>query len=210
VLSYLRRSLDAGSVPCSTTKHKGPEESPGLFSCLKSAPGARATLNKSLARRASRLRAVCFVDHPRHSCGYGCGLRLAFHPAAGRAPSREPIQRGPRARLPVLRGTNRGDCASGQGLAAADRMRKGMDRCRFPVPILQAWPCRSRFKGMAWVWVCCRLPGRSDADGRGGFVPGKTLVPAEVGSPIIPSRLPASPRVARRGGRRAGAVPLFA
>jgi hypothetical protein len=52
-----------------------------------------ATLNKSLARRASRLRAVCFVPNPRHSFGYGCGLRLASHPAAGRAPSRELIQR---------------------------------------------------------------------------------------------------------------------
>jgi hypothetical protein len=107
------------------TKHKGPEESPGLFSCLKSAPGARATLNKSLARRASQLRAVCVVANPRHSCGYGCGLRLAFHPAAGRAPSREPIQRGQRARLPVLRGTNRGDCASGQGWRRQTACAKG-------------------------------------------------------------------------------------
>jgi hypothetical protein len=51
-----------------------------------------ATLNKSLARRASRLRAVCVVANPRHSFGYGCGLRLASHPAAGRAPSQELIQ----------------------------------------------------------------------------------------------------------------------
>jgi hypothetical protein len=52
-----------------------------------------ATLNKSLARRASRLRAVCVFANPRHSFGYGCGLRLASHPAAGCAPSRELIQR---------------------------------------------------------------------------------------------------------------------
>ena len=58
-----------------------------------SASYLKATLNKSLARRASRLRAVCVVANPRHSYGYGCGLRLASHPAAGRAPSRELIQR---------------------------------------------------------------------------------------------------------------------
>jgi hypothetical protein len=51
---------------------------------------------------------------------------------------------------------------------------------------------------------------RSAADGRVGFVSGKTLVPAEVGSPIISSRRPASPRVPRRVGRRGGTVRLFA
>jgi hypothetical protein len=53
----------------------------------------RATLNKSLAAGASPLWAVCRVANPRHSFGYGCGLRLAAHPKARLAASRGHIQR---------------------------------------------------------------------------------------------------------------------
>ncbi|WP_198968927.1 SDR family NAD(P)-dependent oxidoreductase [Xylophilus sp. ASV27] len=63
---------------------------------LKQVPHAsivKATLNKSLACRASLPWAVCGVANPRHSCGYGCGLRLASHPTPGRAPPRGLIQR---------------------------------------------------------------------------------------------------------------------
>ena len=48
----------------------------------------KSTLIKSLAGRASSLWAVCSVANPRHSLGYGRGLRLAAHPKARRAPSR--------------------------------------------------------------------------------------------------------------------------
>ena len=53
---------------------------------------AKATLNKSLAARASLLWAVCGLANPRHSLGYGCGLRLASHPKPGRPHSRGLIQ----------------------------------------------------------------------------------------------------------------------
>ena len=62
----------------------------------------RATLNKSLAARASPLRAVRGVENPRHSPGYECGFRLAAHPEPGRAYSRGLIQR--RLRLGVKQG----------------------------------------------------------------------------------------------------------
>ena len=52
-----------------------------------------ATLNKSLVASASPLRAVCGVANPRDTARYHCGLRLAFHPAAGRAYPRELTQR---------------------------------------------------------------------------------------------------------------------
>ena len=51
-----------------------------------------AMLNKSPTRAASSQRAVCGVANPRHSGGYGCGLRLASHPDARRSPSPGPIQ----------------------------------------------------------------------------------------------------------------------
>jgi len=37
-------------------------------------------LNKSPRRVHLRSRSVCGVANPRHSDGYGCGLRLASHP----------------------------------------------------------------------------------------------------------------------------------
>jgi 4-oxalocrotonate tautomerase len=37
-------------------------------------------LHKSPRRVYLRTRAVCGVANPRHSVGYGCGLRLAAHP----------------------------------------------------------------------------------------------------------------------------------
>jgi hypothetical protein len=37
-------------------------------------------LHKLPRRVHLRTRAVCRVANPRHSVGYGCGLRLAFHP----------------------------------------------------------------------------------------------------------------------------------
>ena len=55
----------------------------------------KATQNKSLAARASPLRAVCGVENPRHSPGYDCGFRLAANPEPGRAHSRGLIQRRP-------------------------------------------------------------------------------------------------------------------
>src|SRR4051794_41113149 len=63
---------------------------------LRPAFRPREALNNSLASRASLLRAVCGVANPRHSYGYGCGLRLAAHPASRRATSRGVIQRFPR------------------------------------------------------------------------------------------------------------------
>ena len=63
----------------------------------------KATLNKPLARRASRPRAVCVVANARHSPRYGCALRLASHPAARPAPSRGPIQRRLEAPTPTTR-----------------------------------------------------------------------------------------------------------
>ncbi len=53
----------------------------------------RAILNKSLTRRASVPRAVCGVANPRHSWGYGCGLRRAAHPKPRRPRSRGLVQR---------------------------------------------------------------------------------------------------------------------
>jgi hypothetical protein len=44
----------------------------------------KATLNKSLAARASRHRAVCRVAKPRQATRPVCVLRLAFHPDLGR------------------------------------------------------------------------------------------------------------------------------
>ena len=44
----------------------------------------RATLNKSLAARASRDRAVCRVAKPRRATRPVCVLRLASHPNLGR------------------------------------------------------------------------------------------------------------------------------
>ncbi|SCC92912.1 hypothetical protein THIX_30140 [Thiomonas sp. X19] len=100
---------------------KGPSHNPTLFTLTLSTsinptsknptqPGfrlipelentVRATLNKSLVRIASAPRAVCGVANPRHSLGYGCGLRLASHPDARRAASRELVQR--RLRLDLV------------------------------------------------------------------------------------------------------------
>jgi len=42
------------------------------------------TLNNPPRRVHLRIRAVCGVANPRHSDGYGCGLRLASHPDAQR------------------------------------------------------------------------------------------------------------------------------
>lgn len=55
----------------------------------------REALNKSLARCASLLWAICRVANPRHSQSYDSGLRLAAHPEPGRAASRRLIQRSP-------------------------------------------------------------------------------------------------------------------
>ncbi len=52
-----------------------------------------ATLNKSYARGASLIAAVCRVVNPRDSTRYRCGLRLASQPHSGRAASRGLIQR---------------------------------------------------------------------------------------------------------------------
>lgn len=56
---------------------------------------AKGALNKSLARCASLLWAICRVANPRHSQSYGSGSRLAAHPKPGRAASRRLIQRSP-------------------------------------------------------------------------------------------------------------------
>ena len=55
----------------------------------------REPLNNPVAACASWFWAVCGVANPRHSPGYGCGLRLAAHPKPKRAGSLRVIQRFP-------------------------------------------------------------------------------------------------------------------
>ena len=74
-----------------------PEEGRALVA-FHSAVLLKATLNKSHVACTSHLRAVCGVANPRDTARYRCGLRLAPHPAAGRAHPRRLIQRRLNAR----------------------------------------------------------------------------------------------------------------
>jgi len=55
-----------------------------------------------LAPQALRTRAVCGVANPRHSYGYGCGLRLASHPDPPRLLGRSTYSECPKQKVGSL------------------------------------------------------------------------------------------------------------
>jgi hypothetical protein len=63
---------------------------------------AKDALHKSPRRVHLRTRAVCGVANPRHSYGYGCGLRLAAHPDPQRPLAARLMQSIPNGLLVLL------------------------------------------------------------------------------------------------------------